>query len=347
MSTQCASFAAKFQQFPGIGDGIVYVEFLARHRIDVPLAERPPAFDTAPVKRKPRVVSEPGADYQIRIVGDQPTLLRDFYHALLRLPWWVTIAAIAAAFLLVNALFAVGFLLTGGVANAAAGSFADAFFFSAQTMGTIGYGAMYPQSRAANALVVAEAIVGLTLTALFTGLVFSKFSRSTARVAFTREAVISPVNGVPTLMFRMSNERGNQIVDAQIRVVVSRTERTAEGATFYRMYDLKLARERVLSLSRSWMVLHTIDRDSPLCRLTPASAAEQEIELAVLVVGLDDISMQTVHAGHRYFHRQIRWGARHADVLSEASDGNLVLDLRKFHELEPTAPTADFPYPEV
>jgi inward rectifier potassium channel len=297
------------------------------------------------VRRKPRLFRPPGADYQIRIVGDRSTPLRDFYHGLLRLPWSVTIAAIAGIFLAGNAVFALGFLITGGVANARPGSFADAFFFSAQTMGTIGYGAMYPQSTAANALVVAEAIVGLTLTALATGLVFSKFSRSTARVAFSREACIAPINGVPTLMFRMSNQRGNQIVDAQVRVVLSRTERTAEGTTFYRMYDLVLTRERIPSLSRSWTVFHTIVPGSPLHQLTPARAAEQGVELGATVVGLDDISMQTVHANHRYYGRSIAWGARHADVLSEDAAGDLVLDLNKFHDIEPTKPTPDFPFP--
>jgi inward rectifier potassium channel len=297
-----------------------------------------------PVIRKPHIVRQPGADYSIRVIGDYPTLLRDFYHALLRMPWPATVASIAIGFLAANALFAVGFLLTGGIANARPGSFADAFFFSIQTMGTIGYGAMHPQSLGANLLVVGEAITGLTITALATGLVFAKFSRSTARVAFTREAVISPVNGVPTLTFRMSNQRGNQIVDAQIRVVLSRTERTQEGRTFYRLLDLKLTRERALSLSRSWTVFHIIDGASPLHGLTPAAALEQEIELSVLVVGLDDTSMQLIHASHHYYGRQILWGARHTDVLSEDEAGDLVLDLRKFHEIEPTPPTDDFPY---
>jgi inward rectifier potassium channel len=297
------------------------------------------------VRRKTRLFRAPGADYQIRVIGDRPAPLRDFYHALLRLPWWLTIAVIAVAFLAVNALFAAAFLLTGGIANARPGSFADAFFFSVETMGTIGYGSLYPQSMAANLLMVVEAIAGLTLTALATGLVFSKFSRSTARVAFTREAVISPINGVPTLMLRMGNERGNAIVDAQVRLVLSRTEHTTEGATFYRTYDLTLTRDRALSLARSWTVFHTIDDRSPLRGVSPDKAVEQELELGVLVVGLDDVTMQTVHASHRYFLRQILWGARHADVLSEVSDGELVLDLRKFHDTEPTAPIPDFPYP--
>src|SRR5471032_3317938 len=129
---------------------------------------------------------QPGADYEIRIVGQRRTPLRDFYHLLLQLPWWATITAISGAFLAANAVFALAYLLVGGVEHARPASFADAFFFSVQTMGTIGYGAMYPGSAAANVVVVVESIVSLLLTAMSTGIVFAKLSRSTARCAFTR-----------------------------------------------------------------------------------------------------------------------------------------------------------------
>jgi inward rectifier potassium channel len=212
-------------------------------------------------------------------------------------------------------------------------------------MGTIGYGAMYPRSMPANLLVVAEAIVSVLLTALSTGLVFAKFSRSTARLVFMQKATISPVNGVPTLVFRVGNQRGNQIVDARIRVGMVRTERSPDGSTFYRMLDLKLTRDRALSLSRTWSVQHTIDRDSPLYGETPESMADKEVELQVMVLGMDDTFMQTVHGQHRYFPSQIVFGARPADVLSETPEGNLILDLRKFHDVEPTLPVEGFPYP--
>jgi len=296
-------------------------------------------------ERKPRRIVAPGASYGFRVLGDRRTPLRDFYHALLHLPWWVTFALIAGVFLFANAVFAVAFLLVGGVSHAAPGSFLDAFFFSVQTMGTIGYGALSPESPAANTVVVVETIAGLTLTALVTGLVFAKFSRSTARVVFTNEAVIGPMNGVPTLMFRISNQRGNQIVGAHLRVALVRTEKTTEGETFYRTLDLKLQRDHLMSLSRAWVALHTVDASSPLHGETPESAAEKEIELQILVVGLDDTSMQTVHAGHRYFTHQILWGRRFVDIVSEAPDGDIVLDLRKFHDTEPTVPTAEFSYP--
>jgi inward rectifier potassium channel len=286
-------------------------------------------------KGTPLTIREPGADYEIRVVGVRPSPLRDFYHSLLRRPWRVTIAAISAVFLGTNALFAALYVVVGGVAHAEPGSFRDAFFFSVETMGTIGYGAMYPESLAANLVMVLESITGLTLTALATGLVFAKFSRSTARLVFSRNVVITTLNGMPTLMFRLGNLRGNLIVDAQLRVVMIRTERTLEGETFYRMLDLPLTRQRAMSLTRSWNALHVIDASSPLHGETSESLAAKEVELQVLVVGLDDITMQTVHGKHRYFAKDLLWGYRLADVLSETPDGHMLLDLRRFHDVEP------------
>ena len=202
----------------------------------------------ARVKRKPLRITQPGMGYEIRVYGARFTPFRDVYHATLRQPWPLTIAFIATGFVVINGLFALGYWAVGGIAEADPHSFADAFFFSVQTMGTIGYGTLHPVSRAANWLVVAESIAGLTLTALATGLVFAKFSRPTARIAFSREATISPMNGAPTLMFRLGNERSNPIVDARISVSLVRTEVTQEGKVFYRMVDLKLARQRALSL---------------------------------------------------------------------------------------------------
>jgi inward rectifier potassium channel len=295
-------------------------------------------------KRTVRIVA-PGANYGIRIVGEERQPLRDFYHALLRQPWRTTVAVISGAFLAVNAIFAVAYMIVGGIAHGEPGSFLDAFFFSVQTMGTIGYGNLYPESLAANLLVTAESITSLTLTALATGLVFAKFSRSTARLVFSKHAVISPVNGVPTLQFRIGNQRRNQIVDTRIRVLMMRTEKLIEGGTFYKMLDLKLTRDHALSLQRSWSALHPIDASSPLFGETPESAEQKEVELQVAVVGIDDITMQPVHAIHRYFAHQIMWGYRLSDVLTEAEDGDLVLNLHNFHHTEPARPTETFPYP--
>jgi inward rectifier potassium channel len=282
--------------------------------------------------------------YEITVIGAR-RVVGDWYHALLRMTWAAVVAFISAAFLAINAVFALAYLLVGGIAHARPGSFFDAFYFSVQTMGTIGYGAMYPDSLGANNLMVAESVVSLIVTALATGLVFSKFARPIGRVVFSKNAVIAPMEGVPTLMLRVGNERGNSIVEATAHMTLSRTIRTAEGVTFYKLLDLKLARERSPAVARSWTVLHPIVEGSPFYDATPESLAKEEAELIVTLAGTDDTSYQPVHARHEYEHMEILWGARHADILSETPDGNLVLDLRRFHDVVPAEPTPGFPYP--
>jgi inward rectifier potassium channel len=279
------------------------------------------------------------------VVGAPRQTIRDAYHQFLRASWGAALGAIVAVWLAMNAVFAGVYDVVGGVSGARPRSLWDAFCFSVQTMGTIGYGSMYPTSAVANAVVTVESVTSLVVTALATGLVFAKFSRSTARVAFARHAAIGPMDGVPTLMLRVGNERGNSILEATIRVSMIRTEHLKEGPIFYRMLDLKLARERSPAMARSWTVLHVIAPDSPLFGATPESLARDEVELTVTLVGTDDTSLQPVHARRRYLDGEILWGARHSDVLSEDPNGNLVLDVRRFHDVEPTVAIEGFPYP--
>jgi inward rectifier potassium channel len=302
---------------------------------------KPPAPPRHRWRRAPTTTED-----EVSVIGAPRVPLRDIYHAFLRARWPVAIAFIVAAYLALNACFALAYLRFGGIAHARAGSFADAFYFSVQTMGTIGYGAMFPETRAANLLVVTESVTGLIVTAVATGLIFSKFSLSSSRLVFAKRAAIGPMDGVPTLMIRLGNERSNRIIEATVRVALVRTERTREGMLFYRMVDLVLTRERSPALSRSWTALHPITAGSPLHGHTPASLRAEEVELFITVSGVDDTSHQPVHARHKYTDEAIVWGARHADVLSEQEGGLLVLDLRRFHDLTPTEPSADFPYPE-
>src|SRR5580658_5604983 len=275
---------------------------------------------------------------QIKVIGAPRAALRDFYHLFLHARWSVALAGIVASYILLNAVFAAAYLATGGIANARPGSFFDAFCFSIQTMGTIGYGAMFPIGAPANLLMITESVTSLLVSAVATGLVFAKVSRSTARVAFSESVAVGPMDGAPTLMIRVGNERGNSILEATIRVSLIRTEVTREGVTFYRMYDLALTRERSPAMNRSWTVLHPITEKSPLFGASPESVARDEIEVLVSVSGIDDTSMQPVHARRRYYDREIVWGARHADVLTEDAAGRIILDMRRFHLTVPTQP---------
>jgi inward rectifier potassium channel len=287
-----------------------------------------------------------GADQnEIVVVGARQTPFSDVYHHLLRAPWWLDLLGVSGLFLFLNLLFAFGYVMAGGVEGARPGSLADHFFFSVQTMGTIGYGVMHPLSAAAEALVTCEVIVGVSLVALTSGILLAKFSVPTARMQFAEWATIAPFDGVPTLMFRLGNERASQVIEATVRVVVLRKERTSEGVVYYRMRDLRLERERSPALARSWTIIHPIDESSPLHGATPETLARDEVELMLTVVGIDETSAQNLHARRTYDHEQIRWGARHADMLSERPDGRLQLDMREFHRIVPTSPTPTFPYP--
>jgi inward rectifier potassium channel len=281
--------------------------------------------------------------YEIHVLGAPRTPLRDLYQTLLRVPWWAALSTIVGGYLALNSIFALGYLAVGGVTGVPPGSFEDAFYFSVQTMGTIGYGVMAPASRGAHLMVVCESVTGLIVIALATGLVFVRVSRTRARLMFSRPATIGVMDGKPTVMLRVGTERKTPIVDALFRLTVVRTTTTAEGSMIYRSTELPLVRERATALSRSWMILHEIRPDGPLGKDTPDTFAAGEVELTLTVSGVDDTSGQQVHANYTWYAREIVWGARLADVLSDEPD-RMVLDLRKFHDVEATPATATFPY---
>ncbi len=282
---------------------------------------------------RPRVVVIRQRGYNVSVLGTKRAGLRDAYHAMLRAPWWALLLGLVVGYLALNLLFGVAFAVAGGVANAEPGSVRDAFFFSIQTMATIGYGAMYPVSNAAHALVVVESVVGMLVTAVVTGVVFVRFSQTRARVMFSRVAALGRMDGVPTLQVRVGNERGNSIVDATFRMVMVRTDVTAEGVTFYRTLDLPLARSHTMTLSRAWLLRHEVTPDSPLHGHTPETLRQKEVEIMVQLTGLDETSMQQVAARHTYTHADIRLGCRLADITREEPNGDLVVDLTHFHDV--------------
>ena len=263
-------------------------------------------------------------------------VLGDLYHLLLTSSWPRLLVLLAVAYVGANALFALGYVLQpGALENARPGSFVDAFFFSVQTMATIGYGHVLPRTPLANVLVTVEALTGLLGLAVFTGLVFAKFSRPTARVLFSRVAVLGRRDGMPVFMFRMANERGNNIVEAQVHVALSRQEVTVEGESVRRFYDLELTRRVNPIFLFSWTVVHPITAASPLHDATPASLAAGEVTIVASMVGLDESYMQTVHARHAYDAADVRWNARFVDVIQRAPDGAVHVDYARFHDVVP------------
>ncbi|MEG4283223.1 ion channel [Microcoleus sp. A006_D1] len=260
----------------------------------------------------------------------------DLYHRLLILSWPQFFILICFCYILTNSLFALAYLAGGDcIANARPGSFKDAFYFSVQTMATIGYGAMYPRTEYANTIVAIEAFFGLWGVAMVTGLGFSRFSRPTARVIFSRVAVIAPFNGVQTLMYRAGNQRFNQILEAQQRATLIRDEVTSEGEFMRRFYDLQLVRSQSPIFALSWTVMHAIDESSPLYELTAKDLIESQAEIVITLTGIDETVSQTIHARHSFVASEIVWNMRFVDIVLRKPDGGRVVDYTRFHDLKP------------
>jgi inward rectifier potassium channel len=283
----------------------------------------------------PRIVQRERAD-RVVAIGLRNPWLRDFYHHLLTLPWRAFLLGLAVVYLGLNVLFALLYLIgDGAIANARPGAFSDAFFFSVETISTIGYGQMSPATLYGNIVMTVEAMFGLTLLAVSAGLVLARFTRPTARVIFSKVAVVTEYNGVPTLSLRLANERRNQILEAQVSVTLVRDERTAEGEWMRRFYDLQLGRQRSPIFAMTFTVMHAIDPASPLWNATASSLAAEAAEIVVTVTGLDETTSQAVHARTSYLAHEVLWGHRFADVLTQTKDGRLAVDYRRFHETEP------------
>lgn len=261
---------------------------------------------------------------------------RDPYHLLLTLPWPWFLGLVSLGYVVSNALFAVAYLIGGdGIANARPGNFFDAFFFSIQTMASIGYGAMYPKSDYANTLVAIESLVGLMVLAMGTGLAFARFSRPTARVVFSQVAVVAPFDGVSTLMFRVANKRRNQILEAQLSLSLVRDEINAEGQFIRRFYQLRLVRSQNPVFILSWLAMHPIDENSPLYGATPEMLATAETMLIVTLTGIDETVSQTIHDRHSYIAPEILWNHRFVDIICRKPDGQRFVDYSHFHNVEP------------
>jgi len=275
--------------------------------------------------------------------GTPNDLRRDLYFHLMEASWTQVLVGVAVAYLLGNVVFAALFMLDPTVGTAETGvagvhidSFADAFFFSVQTMSSIGYGVMAPASTWAHTLVTIEAALSLIAVALVTGLMFAKASRPQAGVLFSEPVIVAPRNGVLTLEFRAGNARGNDIVEATMRVTALLTEVSAEGQKLRRLHDLKLMRERTPLFVMSWSVFHTIDEDSPLYGMSPAFLQEQEGFLLVCTLtGHDTTYGQTTHARRVYHPEDFLFEHRFVDVISKLADGRLMVDYDKFHGTVP------------
>jgi inward rectifier potassium channel len=265
------------------------------------------------------------------------------YHYLLTTTWPRFLGLVVLFFLVTNLLFGTAYFacgpgqIAGSKATNLHSQFLEDFFFSVQTFATIGYGGMHPVGLAANVLVTLESLVGLLGFALATGILFARFSRPTAKILFSENAIIAPYRGITAFEFRVANARSNEMIQVEARVMLTRFRRDGSGNREF--IPLKLERERVTFFPLSWTVVHPIDEASPLWGLTAEDLIADDAEFLVLFSGIDETFSQTVYTRSSYKAQEIVWGARFANVFNPPKpNGILSIDIGHLHRIEKVLP---------
>jgi inward rectifier potassium channel len=258
---------------------------------------------------------------------------RDIYHLILTLSWPQFAGLVLGIYVLINLCFATLYMLGGRcIAELPPGSFPDAFFFSVETLATVGYGHAYPDTLYGHCVTTLEIMVGLFGLAVMTGLIFVRFSQPTARIIFSNVAVVAPFDGFPTLMLRLANLRHHAMVEAEFRLLFMRSELTKEGEDCRRFYPMRLQFDHLINFPAALTLRHVIDETSPLFGLTQEDLKLTDSRMLASVVCVDPVMQAPVQSQTEYLHEQIAWNRRFAEIYTEDSIGRYTVDYGKFHD---------------
>ncbi len=260
------------------------------------------------------------------------------YMYLVNLTWPRFLALVGSAYLAVNFLFALAYIALGidilhaSERDLGLSGFSRAFFFSAQTLTTVGYGALYPYGFAGNVVAAIEAAVGLMGFALATGLLFARFSRPSARLVFSERMLIAPYRDGTSLQFRVANQRRNVLTEVEADVILMTVQQDATGQLRRSFVELPLERRQVFFLALTWTIVHPIDQSSPLWGKTREDLEKLQAEVMILFKGYDDSFSQVVHSRYSYRWDEVEWSARFLPAFEVAPGGHLLLDLRRIND---------------
>jgi inward rectifier potassium channel len=285
-------------------------------------------------RRRPRRINFGG-----RVVlrhGLDNRFWQDLYHLSMTASWPRFLGAWGAAFLLGNLVFSVLYhLVPGCIANLNPPGYLGAFFFSVETLATVGYGDMHPLTTYAHIVSSIEIFLGLTGLALVTGVMFARFSRPSARFLFARLAVVHPMDGQRVLMLRAANARGNIVMEASAQLRLIRDASTREGYALRRVEDLPLVRSEHPLFVMGWNLMHVIDAASPLHGEDSHSLTKSRAVLNLTLSGWDETTGQQLMARHAYDAAAIRWDHTFVDILTLSEEGVDHFDYSRFHDVLP------------
>jgi len=269
------------------------------------------------------------------------------YHALFTMPWWKFNLLLVVTFVLANTVFCLIYLgigqdaIVGQPGAPSSPAVLQAIYLSVATMTTVGYGNLVPNGITANAVASIEAFLGLFGFAVLAGLIFARVARPTATVRFSNVATIATGLRGPTFKFRIVNAGRNELIDADVRVLVVMTE-DIKGARVRRFHDLPIERNRVAFFPLDWTVVHYIGEDSPLRNLTTTTLESAKAEFLVLINATDDTAGQAVHARSSYRWNEVVWDRQFVEMFRRKPDGRLAVDLRRLNDVvESGTPTSN------
>ena len=264
---------------------------------------------------------------------------RDLYHNLLTFTWPQFATLILAVYLLINLFFGtLYFVAPGSIAEMQPYSFGEAFFFSVETLATVGYGHMYPASWYGHVIATLEIMVGMFGMAVITGLIFIRFARPTARIVFSKTAVVAQFDGRPTLMVRVANLRHHPMMEVRFQMVATRAIITKEGEEVVIFPQLKLIFDKLALFPVAITLRHPIDENSPLYGLRPDEFAEHYVRVHASVACVDSVISASVYLNQTYESSQIEWNRRFVEIYTEMPDGAFAVDYSKIHDTEPVQP---------
>ncbi len=296
-----------------------------------------PAMSAQPMSNflnKPHILNIGGRTFVSQ--GLSRRIWDDIYHRALIMRWPVFFGLAAAAFLLLNMIFAGIYQLgTQPIANQYPRGFAGAFFFSVETLATVGYGDMHPQTVYAHVVATVEIFTGMACIAVMTGLIFSRFSRPRAKIIFANHPVVRVIDGRQTLMIRAANTRQNVIAEASAQLHLLRLEASPEGFRLRKIHDLKLVRDRHPIFVLSWSLMHVIDESSPLYGETPETLESTQSAFLLSLEGIDETTSQSMLARQQWSHKELRWNHRYLDLVRLDDSGVNVIDYSVFHDVLP------------
>jgi len=264
----------------------------------------------------------------------------NIYHTLVTISWTKFNFIVLLAYLIVNLVFAsvyyfvIGVDQLGGMQTSAElHKFLEAFFFSAQTITTVGYGRISPSGMTVSAVAALESLFGLLSFALATGLLYGRFSRPTAKIIFSNNALIAPFRDGKAFMFKIANARTNALIETEASMFVAYDE-TVNDKTIRRFQAMKLELVKISFLALSWTIVHPVDEESPLNGISEEDLKTMNAEFFILIKGVDDTYAQQVHARTSYRSEDLIWNAKFRNIIEQSPDGRMAIDINRIHEYD-------------